>query len=540
MRKALIFLVTFFVTLSAFSAFITEDDTIATRIQDGKWVSDLDADGEDSSVVASESSNLGYQPTGTANTSDPNLVHNFNAELESAYQGFFTIGTQWVDTHPEIPALSEYNAVYNNADDGYGTGIDAALTFHENGTSFFISGQGGGYNNFDLNNGAQDSIIELSIPALIKPSDPNNRTGVQTATALQPWAAPFRHNLTSNYGFHSILGMFYDDVTNKLCVQGVVDYDSPPWTQDNMLCYRTPSDLANSAVDGFYQVQATTAEIAGTNAAHAATWMADIPSAWQATLGGRILWGGGKNASIFSRASAGPSLFAGTLDAIGTSGALTVTRHMDFWDQTGKVFGAHYFPNRETEPLPWYVHEMFNCDRDQSAYRCDAYDDPAGEGQTANAIAWINDWFTIVTYAHQGFIIPGTRTYAVVGQMAGGEEGVVYKGNPPYLNNGQDGGSNHCGGPCRNVYTDVHNKYWLFDLDDITGAANPWEVFPYEHGYITFLDQFETIDGNRSIMRNATFDLQSGRLAVVMTGRGGAEPYPEADVVIFQNPAWSE
>lgn len=484
----------------------------------------------------------GYQPVGTTNAGDPDLIYNFNSILQASYQGFFTVGTQWVTPHPEIGGLSEYNAVYDYSADGYGTGIDAALTFHENGTSFFISGAGGAYNGEGgLTGGEQDSITELSIPTLIKPANPNNRAGVQTATQLQPWAAPFRHSLVENYGFHSITGMFYDDVTDKLCVLGIIDYDNFPYTQDNMLCYRTPSNLATSIVDGFYGVKSTAgSQIPGTEAAHAATWMADVPTAWRAALGGRILWGGGKNGSIFSRSTAGPSLFVGTIDGIGTSGTLTVTRHMDFWDQAGKILGAHYFPNRETEPLPWYVYEMFNCDRTQSSYRCDAANDPGGEGITQNAIAWINDWMTITTYAHQGFIIPGTDTYAVVGQMAGGEDGIVYKGNPPYINGGAPNGSNHCSGPCRNVYEDVHNKYWLFDLSAITSATNHWEIFPYEHGYITFLDQFQNINGDRSIMRNATFDLQSGRLAVVMTGRGGAEPFPEADIVIFENAGWAE
>ena len=480
----------------------------------------------------------GYQPIGTADPSNPNLVHNFNQVLTNAYQGFFAAGGHYEYPHNELPAVSYYAAEYGPADN-YGTGLDAGIAFHENGTTLFLSGRGGAYNGsggLGDNGGETDSIIELNIPTLIKPSDPNDRTGVQTATAAQPWSSVFRHTLTENYGFHSINGLFYDDVTDKLCVQGIVEYDSFPYTQDNMLCYRDPSDLSTSTVDGFYQVKpASGAQIAGTEAAHAATWMADVPSAWQAALGGRVLWGGGKNGSILSRSTVGPSLFAGTLNGLGTNGVLNVTRHMDFWDIDGLQMGAAFFPDRVTNGTSWYQYEMMNCDRDQSSYNC------AADGtDSAQVVPWINDFYNIMSYSHLGFIIPGTDTYAVIGQIEGGEDGISYKGTPPYLNGGSFGGSNECPGPCRVQYEDIHNKYWLFDLNDITNAVNSWDIFPYEHGNITFLDEFETVTGARSIMRNATFDLATGRLAVVMSGRSGDPEYSEVDIVIFQDAGWVE
>jgi hypothetical protein len=42
--------------------------------------------------------------------------------------------------------------------------------------------------------------------------------------------------------------------------------------------------------------------------------------------------------------------------------------------------------------------------------------------------------------------------------------------------------SNECGGPCPYEPNDWYNYYWLYDVEEIANAANPWEPKPYAYG----------------------------------------------------------
>jgi hypothetical protein len=39
-----------------------------------------------------------------------------------------------------------------------------------------------------------------------------------------------------------------------------------------------------------------------------------------------------------------------------------------------------------------------------------------------------------------------------------------------------------CGGPCPYDPSDWYNYYWLYDVEDIANADNPWEPQPYAYG----------------------------------------------------------
>lgn len=429
--------------------------------------------------------------------------------------------------------MPEYSTAIFSADAGY----QGAFAFHPSGNSFFHGGSGGAYNDFStigLNAGGADSIAEFSIPELTLNADMNDRTGFQTAAQLQPWSSVFKdeNNLVKTDeagGAHTITGLFFDRITGLLCAQVMQDYDVFPYSQDNVLCYTDSDNLHSSPVNGYYSVRDVSNEQnPGAEAAHAATWMADIPIQWQTTLGGRILFGGGQNFSIVARLPAGMTLFAGTLDNLPNFGHVPVNRWMDFWDLRGKQMGAYLFPDRVPLNSSWYQHEYMNCDRMLSSYDC------AQEiTESALVVPWNNNWQTILSFGVQGFIVPNTRTYVVIGTMEGGEFGASYKGNPDYR-------KTRCTGPCRVVEDDRYNKYWLFDINDMVDPLKqPWEVFPYEHGYIPFLDQMLTTDGKRSLMINAGFDLHTGQLAIVMKERHGNFSRGQ-DALIFSLQSWAE
>ena len=483
-----------------------------------------------SGVISGGSS--GYQPAGTTKPGDPNLVYNFNAILEAAYQGFFHLPSFASNPHPDYPDV-DYAGANFNAETS--TARNGAIAFSPSG-SLFVAGYSGAFDSSGLtgsNAGGADSVCEVSIPALIAPSDLNDRSGIQSASLLQNWSGAFNpaHGLVEPNGqnAHSILGLYYDRLENALNVHVMRDYDNAPFLEGNLVVYRTPNSLSTSSVDGF--ISTGKAGASATDYQHSCGYAADIPSSWQASLGGRTLFGGAAAGAVLERLPAGPTLFAGAPPSSAvTSGAMTVTQHLDYFDSVGQHFGESYFASRVDGLGSWYNYEMYNADReDETPY------DPSQEITDAAQIdAWINDWWTIKTRAFQGFIIPNTNTYVVVGSIEGGAGGIGYKAWPEWSDS-------RGGGPIRLQEDDYHNKYWLFDITDIQSAANPWEVFPYEHGNLTMLDSMLDQAGNKTRAINATFDLHTGQLAFVVRNRQDGLTYSgEADIVIFQSNAWQE
>jgi len=477
--------------------------------------------------VGTTQTGLGYQPVGTANPSDVNLVHNFNSVLESAYQGYFHLPRYKVNAHPELPNANYEGARWYPED---GSGLGGGIAFGSSATSLFISGASGSYDNIGQvgnNQGGMDSICEYTMPSLYKPADINDRSGVSSATQVQDWSAVFNPNnslTTIGRESHTVNGLHYDRAEDTLFISVQHDYDSLPYAEGNLIAYRDPDDLLNSDVDGEFSVRHATA---GSNEPqHCAGWMADVPSSFQTALGGGTLFGGGATASVLARLPNGPTMFVGDLPDTGSTGNVIVERHLDYSDAEGEQLGAYFFPGRVDGLGTWYQFEMFNADRtDPTPYI-------AAQELTdyTQVDPWINDFWNIESRGLQGFLIPGTQTYAVVGILEAGEFGAGYKAWPPWLDS-------RASGAVRIGEFDLHNKYWLFDVRTMQAATNPWEVFPYEHGYIDLLDGMENKDGARAMMHNATFDLHTGRLAVIMKARTSVN---EADVVVFQTDDWKE
>ena len=141
--------------------------------------------------VPTLTSHLGTQPAGTESPGDPNLVYDFNAQLESAYQGFFGMGNNTA-SHPELAGNTYSGVIYNDIF----ASAAGAFAFHPvHSDRFFYSGADGAWNGdggfTGVNAGRADSIAEFTIPTLINPSDVNNRSGANEASQIQPWASVF-------------------------------------------------------------------------------------------------------------------------------------------------------------------------------------------------------------------------------------------------------------------------------------------------------------------------------------------------------------
>ena len=478
----------------------------------------------------------GYQPANTADFDDPRLIHDFNAYLKSNYVGMFELDRTKVTPHPELPAVTPFQGAAFTEQNF--TGLGGAIALGD-GNRLFVSSRNGQYQTQSWTGeaaGLADSISEYVIPGTLlnNINDLNNRTGIQSATQTQPWSSVFRARTgvtgTSDRSSESISGMYYNRENNRLCMSVQEDYDVAPHSNDNLICYDNPNDLTNSPVRGFFSVKAESGS--DDQAQHAAGWFADVPVEHRTRVGGKTLFGGGGTASIIRRLPVGPTLFGGTLDGLGTGGHVQVTRFLDYDDETAEQLGAQYFVNQPNWPsgYTWYELGHMNCDPflpPETFYNC-------GQATTDSSLVvpWINNFWTIESYGVQGFIIPGTDTYAVIGQIGGIEGGVSYKGNPAW-----NGGSN-CPGACTVQVDDYNYKYCLFDLKDL-GGLSVGQAFPYEHGTIPMLDRVTTMSGNRSIMMNATFDMHSGRLIILMRARAGSTFNPNADGLVFQLPSES-
>lgn len=478
--------------------------------------------------------NIGTQPADIKDKAfSQRLIYDLNLILKNSYKGMFELDREKVDPHPEIIGASFLGAAFSEDDF---TGINGAIAFKDE-NSLFVAGRTGSYQNSGMegaNAGGVDSISEYKIPSqlLNNSNNLNDRTGISIARQTQPWSSVFRKRTSvlssSDRSAESISGLYYDRITNLLCLSTQEDYDTFPHSNDNMLCYEEPNDLANSNVKGYFSIKAEQTSV--DQAQHAAGWFADIPREHHQTLGGRTLFGGGGTASVIERLPIGPTLFAGSLDNLGLEGHVSVKRSLDYDDLPGRQLGAYYFTEGQPQNSTWYSFAHFNCDPfSETPYIC-------GQALTDSSLVqpWINDFWTIESYAVQGFILPGTDTYIVIGQTGGAKSGISYKGFPDWR-------KSRCPGACLVDNTDLQNHYWLYDLKDILSSKErPWEVFPYEHGSLPFLDSMRTLTGSKSIMINAGFDLTSGRLAVVMRARAGSQYNPNADVLIFQNDTWQE
>jgi len=275
-------------------------------------------------------------------------------------------------------------------------------------------------------------------------------------------------------GIDRITGLVWVD--GRLLVNAETWYDAEGDNSDTTLVVRDADDLAGS-IDGYFELD---------GAARAAGYMAAVPDDWQARLGGAYLTGWSSVYSIVSRYSVGPALWifdpADILDApAGAQGPVDASAWMDFSYAAG-----HYL-----DP--------------------DALD--AHEGD-ASAL------WNFLSKGVYGFIVPGTRTFAVFGSSGGVDSGIGYKIT-------QDDG-NLCGGYCSYSAADNYNYYWFFDLDEILSADEVYSPRPY--AYDRWAVPFDDDGAHRII--GATFDPDQLRLYLALAGAGQVGDYDYTPLIV--------
>lgn len=277
-----------------------------------------------------------------------------------------------------------------------------------------------------------------------------------------------------------ITGMLVVD--DALLVNAETWYDAGGGNTHTSLLVPDASNLGED-VSGFYRLE---------GAAQTGGYMAPIPAPYQDSFGADFLVGWSSVYSITSRYSIGPSLWTfdprQVIDSDLAPGEIVqATPHLNF------PFSDHMLDLRAVEYAP---------------------QGELGPFEPASSL------WNIKSRGRYGFIIPGSRTFAVLGSSAGLENGIGYKAV-------QDDG-NLCGGPCPYTAADRYNYYWLFDVDEILAASEVYEPRPYDFGVWSL--PFD--EGGEHQVVGATFDPDGGVLYVGLGGAGQVGDYDKVPLIL--------
>lgn len=254
-------------------------------------------------------------------------------------------------------------------------------------------------------------------------------------------------------------------IDGKLVLNAAKFYDAGASNEDTTLIIRDFKNIRTSLIDGYFEIEAKN---------HAAGWMTPVPESLRQVLEADYIFGNASNLPINSRNSMGPSAFGVSSESLSFSDSrdLIPTETLLDFSINNQLHEDHY-------------NEMGD-----------------------------NDLWTEISKAFVGFIVPGTRTYAVFGSSAGHFYGIGYKIE-------QDTG-NTCGGACSKVASDRYNYYWLWNIDDLLavkrGEMEPYEPKPYEYG--RFELPFEGVDSVRGphLMTAAYYDYENQNVYFMLGG----------------------
>jgi hypothetical protein len=323
-----------------------------------------------------------------------------------------------------------------------------------------------------------DGIGEFPIPTLVNSTDISDLK--LSGAAIQNYVGLLGSKTdTGNLNNLDRLGGFYYH-DGQVLVHAYENYDANQDTTQTSLVIRNASNL-NGNIDGFYDLSGKT---------HIVSWTSEIPKEWQVILKHDLFVGSSSSMSINGRASMGPSAWGlyseDIFDTNLTSGKITTVPYLDFTlnnimanTSSGWIKFNNGWP------------DQYNLDLNPNAL------------------------WTDVSSAWFGFIVPGSSTYAVIGNTGMLESGGGYKIT-------QTNG-NVCPGPCPYDPNDQDRFYWLFNASDFLEVKNgnklKYEVKPYDWG--VFPAPFENL-GSRKLFKGGTYDYENNVLYLSM---------PEGDTI---------
>lgn len=335
-----------------------------------------------------------------------------------------------------------------------------------------------------LHDTTDKGIAEIQIPAL---STSGTIGDLSTATEVQGRLDVFNTPDGNPQNNDKITGLFSHN--NKLIVNLAEFYDAPA---DNTLTATVVDGVSN------FGTASLSNQAAIQGAYKSSGWISEVPTEWQAALGYEHIIGNTSNFAIYTRSSVGPSAYGINLDDL-TAGAVPASVNTEVFQSYSITDGQQL--QQQVNPT-WDL----------------------------NNTSLANDVFSYTSKAGFGFIVPGTRTYAVFGSTCGLASGVGYKIT-------QDN-SNVCAGYCPATASDWTFFYWLFDVNDWlavkSGSKQPWEIAPYEYGPLDTpleLNRGTEVGDNGLRIYGGAFDATVGRLYLSASDNDQASAYSTTPLV---------
>ena len=309
------------------------------------------------------------------------------------------------------------------------------------------------------------AIAEFSVPELVNSP---NISELNQAVKLQDFSRVLgRPPNIQPLAVNRVGGISYVRTSNGpvLVVTAYVYYTGDyAGTPQNVMVIRDPSRLSTSQIDGYFSIQGRYAYSGR---------IAPIPEEWQASLGGTHT--AGQSGGIAVGGSLEPGLASLDLSKI--------------TDQP---------PSSVPNPVP--VNSLMLLQGDGfMTYQ---------ERRTAN------DMWTMESIGSVEFIVPGTRTYVIIGRHGGRQSGICYKCTNNF--------GHAYGGYGAPDGDDYEYYYWFFDVNDLVavrqGKMRPVDVRPYAKGPLP-----NPIAENMRWMTRiggGTYDAASGLLYVTLQRHG--------------------
>jgi len=248
----------------------------------------------------------------------------------------------------------------------------AEAVIEQSGDSIFLAGTAN-----------DDAIAEFRIPALVNTT---NAADLNAAENVQGYSRVFNRTSTGNtQNVDQIMGM--EVYQGRLIVHVDENYDAGRDNTHTTFVMSDASDLAGSQVEGFLQMR---------NTVRSAGWLTEMPAVWRGLAGGNILSGSATGNAIASRLSIGP-----TFHSVNGNDFLTASASDPVIDT--QTLLEYDFQNT--------IHGFITEDFYDKMYN----------------VRGDNDLWTITSAAKFAFIVPGTRTYAVLGYSSGHHSGLAYK-----------------------------------------------------------------------------------------------------------------
>ncbi|MEP1446559.1 MAG: hypothetical protein ABJK37_10665 [Paraglaciecola sp.] len=324
---------------------------------------------------------------------------------------------------------------------------------------------------FMVGHSHHNAIAEFAVPSNL--SFETEPARIPEAAVLQPYVQVLSKKDIGNKT-DKINGLLY--LNQNLLVTSEIWYDGSANNADNLQVFSDALNISSSSYKGMLQLEGQ---------ARAAGYMFKVPTELRERIGSEYLTGWATNYSIVSRYSQGPSLYRfdpqQAIDSV-----ISVDRTID----TDAIM---VFPFSEGK------HLVANSDH----YSLD-----------------ISPIWGPVTNAKFGFIIPGTTYFLAVGQHTGLHSGIGYKIT-------QSNG-NVCGGPCSYDRNDIYNYFWLFDVEDMLSADEPWLVQPVSYG--KWSHPYDN-KGVRGVIGGA-FDELNNILYLAVSGAGQIGLYDTPPLII--------